>query len=198
MTEKYAPRIKSSQEIGRGKWLVLKDLSYIDQAGDGRRWESVSRVGERGAVAMVATLRPSRSLILTRQYRPAVDGFVIEFPAGLIDDGETAEAAAVRELAEETGFHGRVDHVLPAAHSSPGLTGEWVAIAMMTVDGMAPANLSPCPRMEASEFIETFIVPKDGLMDFIIEREALGDRLESKILSFAIGVNCHEDFSSHH
>jgi ADP-ribose pyrophosphatase len=42
------------------------------------------------------------------QYRPPVEAFCVEFPAGLIDEGESPEEAAVRELGEETGYSGKV------------------------------------------------------------------------------------------
>jgi ADP-ribose pyrophosphatase len=43
-------------------------------------------------------------IVLQKQYRPPLDKIVIELPAGLIDAGETAEQAAIRELKEETGY----------------------------------------------------------------------------------------------
>lgn len=47
-------------------------------------------------------------VVLTRQFRYAVNGYTYEFPAGLIDDGESAEDAAVREMKEETGLELRL------------------------------------------------------------------------------------------
>lgn len=41
-------------------------------------------------------------ILLNKEYRMSVGGFVYNFPAGLIDDGETPEQAARRELKEET------------------------------------------------------------------------------------------------
>jgi ADP-ribose pyrophosphatase len=47
-------------------------------------------------------------IILQKQWRPPVNATVIEIPAGLMDPDETAEACAVRELKEETGYVGEV------------------------------------------------------------------------------------------
>lgn len=52
-------------------------------------------------------------LLLQRQFRPPLDKVVIEVPAGLVDEGETAEQAAVRELKEETGYVGVVSESSP-------------------------------------------------------------------------------------
>ena len=50
---------------------------------------------------------------MQKQYRPPVDKVCIEVPAGLVDAGETAEQAAVRELKEETGYVGVVSETSP-------------------------------------------------------------------------------------
>lgn len=52
-------------------------------------------------------------IILQKQFRPPVDKVTIEVPAGLIDAGETAEEAAVRELREETGYVGKASATSP-------------------------------------------------------------------------------------
>jgi 8-oxo-dGTP pyrophosphatase MutT (NUDIX family) len=51
--------------------------------------------------------RAAGCIILVSQWRPPANGSVLEFPAGLVDDGETVEAAALRELREETGYTGK-------------------------------------------------------------------------------------------
>ncbi|KAI4215287.1 MAG: hypothetical protein LQ351_002186 [Letrouitia transgressa] len=66
-------------------------------------------------VGIVAILqKPSGpELLLQKQFRPPVDKVVIEVPAGLVDGDETAAEGAVRELREETGYHGVVSEVSP-------------------------------------------------------------------------------------
>lgn len=46
--------------------------------------------------------------MLQKQFRPPVDKVCIEVPAGLVDEGETPEVCALRELKEETGYVGEV------------------------------------------------------------------------------------------
>jgi ADP-ribose pyrophosphatase len=43
-------------------------------------------------------------VVLVRQYRPAVEQFVVELPSGTIEPGESPQSAAERELTEETGY----------------------------------------------------------------------------------------------
>jgi ADP-ribose diphosphatase len=54
--------------------------------------------------AATVALTPDGCVVLVRQYRPAVEKETLELPSGLVDEGETPETAARRELLEETGY----------------------------------------------------------------------------------------------
>jgi 8-oxo-dGTP pyrophosphatase MutT (NUDIX family) len=180
-------KIKSRSKIASGDWLYLENIEYSDLSGKIYNWESAMRVKGQGAVAVIATMQPSGAIILVRQFRPPADGYVIEFPAGLIDDGEFPEVTAVRELREETGYHSSVVEVLPPMFSSPGLSGETVAMVLSVVDENAPENQKLVTDFDDTEDIETFIVKRGELQAFLKERKAAGDLLDSKVVSYMLG-----------
>ena len=53
---------------------------------------------------MVLALTESDKIVLVRQFRPSIGAHSLELPSGSIDDSESPEQAAARELYEETGF----------------------------------------------------------------------------------------------
>jgi len=52
----------------------------------------------------VVAVTSANEFVLVRQYRPAVEAFTLELPAGHVDAGHTPEQAARTEMLEETGF----------------------------------------------------------------------------------------------
>ena len=74
------------------------------------------------------------------QYRPPVEAFCVEFPAGLIDEGESPADAAVREIFEETGYHAELEgligvdsHVIPAHRRSDPDAGPLIAVRLSII-----------------------------------------------------------------
>jgi len=55
-----------------------------------------------------------------RQYRPAVEAYTWEFPAGTVDEGETPAQAMTREIVEETGLHTDALHEIGSYHPDTG------------------------------------------------------------------------------
>jgi len=98
-------RFTSSKLLHEGKWLRMLQYEY-ERPGDSKRlsWELVertTRAGSADAVDIIAILKKDHDpdqIVIIKQYRPPIKGWILEFPAGLIDAGETAEDTAVREL----------------------------------------------------------------------------------------------------
>jgi ADP-ribose pyrophosphatase len=83
--------------------IVQKDVQF---QGNGRI-ESYHGISGNDYVCMVALTKDGK-IPLVRQFRPIIEKYVWELPAGTIDHGETPEDCAVRELYEETGFTSKV------------------------------------------------------------------------------------------
>ena len=177
----------SAMTRAAGRFLRLDELEYLDGHGRQRRWESAARQGGAWAVLVIATLQPSRRLLLIRQYRPPMDGFVVEFPAGLVDAGETPAQAAVREVLEETGYRGQVAWTGPQTCSSPGMTSEGVLLVLMEVDETLPENRCPVASPAEGEEIEVCLVERAGLGAFLRREQEAGTHLDSRTAAYALG-----------
>jgi len=100
-----------------------------------------------GGAATVA-LDSGERVCLLRQYRYVADGWLWELPAGKLEPGESAQATAQRELAEEAGLSARHWRSLGAVLSSPGVFGERLHLFLAT--GLDPGTSAH----EPSELIE--------------------------------------------
>ncbi len=185
-----APVIHERAVLAEGRWMRLRRIRYTDPWGTARIWESAERCNDRGAVIVVARLQPGNKLLLVRQYRPPVEAWTLEFPAGLVDNGESPEQTALRELREETGYCAERVRLLPPALSSPGLTNEAAQFALVDVDVGREGNAAPRQQLEGSEHIEVFRVRETELESFLTEQRAQGVRIDMRVLAFALGLDC--------
>jgi len=162
--------INCRETVGTGKFLKLEKIHYTDRKGKKRIWEAADRIGSNQAAAIIARLMPERSLILIRQFRPPANCMMLEFPAGLVDPGETPAEAALRELKEETGYSGKVTAVGPCGISTAGMSGEAVTCVVVEIDRSLPVEAHP----EENEDIETVVVPEAELDRFVAAHIASG------------------------
>ncbi|KAJ3357186.1 hypothetical protein GGF32_001173 [Allomyces javanicus] len=166
VSELQEPHILRKSVIASANWVSLKKIEWVDPRGVTRSWETAERT-TRSAVAILALLKggskPTET-VLTLQYRPPVDKLCVELPAGLIDKGETAEEAAVRELKEETGYHGNVVRTTGIQVNDPGLTNANMKLCILDVDRTLPENMHPVATPEDGEFIDRRLVPVRELL----------------------------------
>ncbi|HEY0128662.1 MAG TPA: NUDIX hydrolase [Rubrobacteraceae bacterium] len=119
-------------------------------------------VVERPDAAIIFPLTGEGEAVLVRQYRPPLERMELGLPAGLVDEGEKPEAAARRELLEETGYSGGEWEPLGALASSPSLKDNWAYLFLARgVEEMAP------PDPDEHELVETVRVPVGELLGLI-------------------------------
>jgi ADP-ribose pyrophosphatase len=119
-----APEPQSSRRAFDGKLFKV----------DVEQWPHVERevVKHPGACAVVG-ITPEGEVLLVKQFREPVRQELLEIPAGILEDGETPEDCAARELLEETGYRATKLEQLGTVYSSPGFTDE--RIVLFTAEG---------------------------------------------------------------
>jgi len=186
----------SDQIVHEGKWLRLTEIKYLDPQGRERSWEAVTRMtkpkgSDTDAVAAIAIYRRLLHydvIVMVRQYRPPLNAYTIEFPAGLLESGETSADAAIRELCEETGWHGEVAHTSDKLAVDAGCSSAIMRYATVKINGDALENLSCKPTLSDGEFVDVLMIPFTELHERLAALTNEGHIVDSKVEAFAIGL----------
>ena len=127
---------KGIRKIHEGRFITRYDVDYVTAEGRPKTYEIISRnrnirtldeLQNRtpDSVILILTDERGERILISREYRMAMAQWIYNFPAGLIDPGETPEVSAKRELWEETGLTlVRIDDVLDNSYSAVGFSNE--------------------------------------------------------------------------
>ena len=160
---------EADETVWEGKYIAAKRKG---------KWEYVTRT--RGVSAAVILAIVEGDVLLVQQHRAPLDAPCLELPAGLVGDeeaGEAAEAAAIRELEEETGYRAEQMVDLGRFHASPGMSSE--GFTLLRAEGLT--RVGEGGGVEGED-IEVYRVPLAEVGDFVRRKRAAGVAMDVKLL----------------
>ncbi|KAM6500806.1 NUDIX hydrolase domain-like protein [Amanita muscaria] len=187
----------SASEARRVKFYLQEPSIILPfQEGKERVWEYAERKTRKSsvvdAVAIFAILRSKTnafppSTVIVEQYRPPIDRVVIELPAGLVDEHETPEDAAKRELTEETGYVGtKIIETSPIIVCDPGMTN--ANMKLITIEVLMEHELTtPDQHLDTGEHIVRRVVDLEYLESVLKEYDNKGYVVDARLFHLAAG-----------
>ncbi|HYV09620.1 MAG TPA: NUDIX hydrolase [Pyrinomonadaceae bacterium] len=157
---KELPKILSSQKVFDGRVFKVT----VDTVVEGELTYQRDVVHHPGS-AVIVPVHDDGTVVLVRQYRHPAVRYLLELPAGTLDDGERPEAGAARELEEELGLIAEGLDKLSEFFVSPGFLEEkmWVYLATGLTEGK--------PQPDEDEVLDVVRLPIGDALEMITSGE---------------------------
>ncbi|WP_198653106.1 NUDIX hydrolase [Actinocorallia populi] len=153
-----------------GEWTQLSEMDgpagFLKVRGrryrypDGR--EGVWDVLAGGATVALVAITEDEQVVLARQYRPGPGRILLELPGGNAEDGEPVEAAAARELLEETGYEAASVEVVMQTYLASYASHRRHAVLARGCRKAAE------PKPDDGEFVETVLMPVREFLEHVL------------------------------
>ena len=164
------PTVESRYEFKGRVFNVRVDSVKLSKGTLGTR-----EIVEHADCVCVVPVDEQRNVVMVRQYRKPVEQYLLEIPAGRVEQGEVSEEAVLRELQEETGYKAdRLQH-LSSFWTTPGFCTERMHAYVAT--GLRPGD--PEHTLDDDEEIQVEKVPLDRITDMI----RLGEITDAKSIT---------------
>ena len=124
------------EKKAQGNFITRYDVTYKTEDGNNKVYEMISRNKniksldelkgkEADAVVIITCNEDGTKILLNKEFRMAAGDWVFNFPAGMIEEGETLAQAAARELREETGLElYEIHDFMNTSYSAVGFSNE--------------------------------------------------------------------------
>lgn len=126
-------------------------------------------------------------LVMIKQFRPAINGWIIEFAAGTLEAGEDIQTCAKRELAEECGLAAEKWQYIGNIIAAPGFCDEVLHCYLCT--DLMPADA----QMDDDEVIETFSMTPEEFEQAVISQEICDSKTISAYFKAKMILNVEEN-----
>jgi len=120
---------------------------------------------EYPGAAAILPLISENTVLLLKQYRVALDNWIIEIPAGTLKPNETPLECAMRELEEETGFKAKEWVKMLEIYTSPGYSNEILHVFL------AKGLERGVKKLEESEILENIYLTLDEALNMVKRSE---------------------------
>lgn len=157
--KKFEEKTIHSEEIYDGKVIKLQVDDVTLPNGKTSKRELVKHPG---AVAVIPITK-DKKIVFVEQYRKPLERSLVEIPAGKLEEGESPEVTAVRELEEETGYTTDKLTYVTSFYTSPGFADELIYIYLTT-------DLEPLEEAvpgDEDEFVELVELTLDEAMEYV-------------------------------
>jgi ADP-ribose pyrophosphatase len=155
-------RVLRSREAYRGPVFWVSTDEVLEPTGIRVRRDIVRHSGSVVVLALEESSSGPR-VLLEKQYRHAAGRFLMELPAGRIDEGENELQAARRELREETGYSARSWKRVLRFWASPGFVAE--AMSLYLARGLRPGAAQP----EDDEVIQLQLISLEKAVSMVLK-----------------------------
>lgn len=146
-------KVLSNHVVYRGRILNLRVDNV--RVPSGRR--AYREVIEHSPAVGILPVTPEGKILLVSQFRYAIGEEILEIPAGIVENDEPFEDAALRELQEEVGYTASELMEIASFYTSPGFSNELLVLYLAS--GLIPSKL---PEDE-DEFIQVVAVDPEEL-----------------------------------
>ncbi|MCZ7601952.1 MAG: NUDIX hydrolase [Melioribacteraceae bacterium] len=164
-------KLIKSDILFKGKVFDLKvdEIKYDSTGNTGRREVAIHPGG-----AVVVAVTNQNKIIMVRQFRYPFQEWILELPAGKLDNNEEPQLCAERELTEETGYSAGKISKLGHIYTTPGFCNEILHIYL--AENLTAGEHA---REEGEEGMEIF----EFTIDEIKQKIASGEIVDAKTIS---------------
>jgi len=178
-------KILSKKSIAQTKWLSFRNVKFIDKKGNKQSWDYIARKGNRKVVTLICQSERTNKFLLICQPRIPIGKYVIEFPAGLVDKGESIQRASRRELKEETGYNCKILQIIRDLPKSAGITSEENTLVRAKVNEKAIGKT----EMEDTEDIKHIWVSAYQFRSLLRNLNTKKYCISNEVVTFFMGLN---------
>lgn len=156
-------RILEREAVFRGRVVSVSVDRIVLPSGHETRHEVLHLPDAVCVVPLLGGPSGRLEVVLVEQFRNALEGYIYELPAGILEEGEDPAGCAARELEEETGFRARRIAHLATLFPIPGTSAHRMHFYL--AEGLEPGT----QRLEASECLAVRRAPLDELAAKVLD-----------------------------